>query len=99
VGLPLKSPRVVYNLACFYSLAVGDGTEHDEEYLETAFEYLRQSISRSPPRERRGLLEHAEVDRDLDVLWQARPADIHELRRLIPGEELPPETNSTHQSP
>jgi hypothetical protein len=92
VGLPLKSPRVVYNLACYYSLAVANGTGPDEEYLDIAFEYLRQSISRSPPRERRGLLEHANVDRDLDALRQARSEEINELQGLIPGEEVPPET-------
>jgi len=91
----LKSPRVVYNLACYYTLAVVD-TEpgYKKEYMEIAAEYLRQSISRSAPRERRGLLEHAEKDKDLVVLRQAFPSLINKLWQLIPGHDAPPNAQS-----
>jgi hypothetical protein len=82
--LPHKSPRVVYNLACYYSLASETDTEHRHAHLELAFEYLRQSISRTPPLERRGLLEHARDDPDLVAVIQAYPGRFQELCQLIP---------------
>lgn len=87
--LPLKSPRVVYNLACYYNLAATRNVEGEEQagYLERAFELLHQSISRTPPLERRGLVERAETDPDLETLRHACSYSdkFAELRRLIPG--------------
>jgi hypothetical protein len=82
----LKSPRVVYNLACYYTLAVDKEPVNRKEYLEIAAEYLRQSISRSPPRERRGLLDHAECDTDLTLLHEEKPDLLAKLKKLIPKE-------------
>lgn len=86
-ALPLISPCVLYNVACYYSIAARDDAEHKHAYVKIAFEYLRQSISCSPPLKRRGLLEHAGVDPYLYALGQARRADIALLRHLIPFEE------------
>jgi len=86
----LKSPRVVYNLACYYALAVDKEPSYKKEYLQIAAEYLRQSISRSAPRERRGLLKHAKKDKDLVALLQACPTLIGTLWELIPDHDAPP---------
>jgi hypothetical protein len=85
-----KSPRVVYNLACIYSIAASTAAVHRREYLRLASEYLRQSISRTPPLERRGLLEHARVDPDLRALRRGRRRDFRRLWRLIPREDQEP---------
>lgn len=83
--VPLKSPRVAYNLACHYSVAArGDG-KHKKAYRRIALEYLRQCISRSPPLERRGLLRYAQADRDLHEVRQAHDREIRRLWRLVPG--------------
>jgi hypothetical protein len=57
--IPLISPRVVYNLACVYGVAAQRVEAADPRrctYLDIAFEYLRKSISRTPPLERKGLM-------------------------------------------
>jgi tetratricopeptide (TPR) repeat protein len=70
--LPFKSPRVVYNLACCYCIAAGENPTSSDTYLDIALEYLRESVSRIAPPERRGLLEHAKKDWDLALLCEAR---------------------------
>jgi hypothetical protein len=84
--LSRKSPRVVYNLACYYSLAASRAPAEDEDgekCLTIAAEYLRQSIMRSPPRERRGLLRYAERDLDLEALREHRHDCLDELREQV----------------
>lgn len=88
--LEFKSPRVVYNLACVYSIAANTDSERREAYLDRASEYLRQSIARTPPRERLALLRHARVDPDMDALVRARESAVDELQELIPKEAEPP---------
>jgi len=79
--LPRKSPRVIYNVACYYSLAASRAPQDQarEKCVTIAAEYLRQSIMRSPPRERRGLLTYAEGDVDLEALRKYRPDCLDEL--------------------
>lgn len=92
-GLPLKSPRVVYNLACWFGreAARGKVSEDDaaEAYCDKAFELLRQSISRTPPLERRALLSHAELDSDLQCVRGERGIEIAGLWRLVPADDEP----------
>ncbi len=86
--LPNKSPRVLYNLCCWYGReARGADDAKAGEYLGEAFELLRQSISRTPPLERRALLSHAELDRDLTEVRHEHSAQIAGLWRLVPTEE------------
>jgi tetratricopeptide (TPR) repeat protein len=80
---PLKSSRVIYNLACYYGLAATPPDEASREtYLDIAAECLRQSIVRSPPLERPGLLDYAKRDSDLTVLREERRSNIEELWQL-----------------
>ncbi len=86
--LPNKSPRVLYNLCCWYAREARNAEDAKvDEYLGEAFELLRQSISRTPPLERRSLLSHAELDRDLNELRPKYSAEIAGLWRLVPTEE------------
>lgn len=86
-GLPNRSPRVLYNLACWYAReAHVHSRAPAKAYIGEAFELLRQSISRTPPLERRSLLSHAELDRDLEKLRRKRGADVAGLWRLVPTE-------------
>jgi hypothetical protein len=81
-----KSPRVVYNLACYYAIAAAKAQGHDRgEYVRCACERLRQSISRTPPLERRGLLTRAEQDPDLAVLHEEEPPPFEDLWKLVPA--------------
>lgn len=81
-----KAPRVDYNLACFYSVASVDprNAARREELLSDAYEYFRRSIHRTAVLERRGLLDHAGRDPDLDPMRQRYPGKIHELRKISP---------------
>jgi tetratricopeptide (TPR) repeat protein len=85
--LPRKSPRVIYNVACYYSLAAlrAPGDEARKKCVTIAAEYLRQSIMRSPPRERRGLLRYAKGDIDLEPLHKYRPDCLDELNDQVQG--------------
>jgi tetratricopeptide (TPR) repeat protein len=86
--IPNKSPRVLYNLCCWYSReARARKKVQRDKYSDEAFELLRQSISRTPPLERRSLLSHAELDRDLYAVRETHKADIAGLWRLVPTEE------------
>lgn len=98
---PHKGPRVVYNLACYYAVAaekadtdatLGEDAQTrapQEAYLWIAAEYLRQSIARSPPLERRGLLEFAERDYDLESLRELSGMKLHRLWDMVPPDERP----------
>lgn len=85
----LMSPRVAYNLACWSGRQAARDKSRAEAYVTEAFELLRQSISRTPPLERRALLTYAELDRDLRQLRQKRGADVARLWRLVPNDEAP----------
>jgi hypothetical protein len=87
--LQFKSPRVVYNLACWSGRQADRDKSRAERYINEAFELLRQSISRTPPLERRALLSYAELDRDLRQLRHTRGADVASLWRLVPNDEAP----------
>ncbi len=92
--LPDKSPRVDYNLACTYSLAAGEQRDRREEHLDRGIEFLRRTISRMPPLERRGLMEYAQIDSDLRALREERGGQFLELRKLVPPLEerrVPPQ--------
>jgi hypothetical protein len=92
--LEVKSPRVVYNLACYYSAAASPEADFRNGYLDQASEYLRQSIARTPPLERRSLLKRALVDPDLGNLRNSRPDAVDGLWPLIPDGEQDP-----HEAP
>lgn len=89
--LPFKSARVVYNLACWSEReAARENVPHPNrarDYRYEAFELLRQSISRTPPLERRALLSYAEIDEDLRGLRRTYGAEIARLWRLVPTDE------------
>ena len=87
--LQFKSPRVVYNLASWSGRQAGRDKSRAEGYINEAFELLRQSISRTPPLERRALLTYAELDRDLRHVRHARGADVARLWGLVPNDEAP----------
>jgi hypothetical protein len=83
-----KSARVVYNLACYYSLAANNWPDRKDEYLTVAMEYLRQSIVRCPPLERRALLEHARRDNDLQALRKSEFSEkVNHLWEFVPRNE------------
>jgi tetratricopeptide (TPR) repeat protein len=90
-ALPLKSPRVEYNLACYWALASlhEPNIDRQQEQLDGAFEWLRRSISRSPQLERRGLLDHARADQDLRALYQPGVANVEGLEDLDPRRPPP----------
>lgn len=92
-GLPLKSPRVVYNLACWFGREATRGKIGEDDagdaYCDKAFELLRQSISRTPPLERRALLSHAELDSDLQSVRGKHSTEIAGLWRLVPADDEP----------
>jgi hypothetical protein len=87
--LPFKSPRVVYNLSCWFGreAASGGHLEGEVGYQAEALELLRESISRTPPLERRSLLSYAELDSDLEELRHAYGAKIAKLWRLVPSDD------------
>jgi tetratricopeptide (TPR) repeat protein len=86
--LPFKNPRVVYNLACWFGREAGsESGKAASSYREKAFELLRQSISRTPPLERRALLSHAELDSDLESVRRAHGRAIAGLWRLVPADD------------
>jgi tetratricopeptide (TPR) repeat protein len=84
-AVPLKSPRVVYNLACFYSIN-SDRADDGGRMLKRALDLLRESLSRTPPMERRGLFERAQRDPDLEALRDAYGFQVESLRRLVPDQ-------------
>jgi tetratricopeptide (TPR) repeat protein len=93
-GIPLKSPRVVYNLACWFGREAARAKAGEDAadlaaaaYCDKAFELLRQSISRTPPLERRALLCHAELDSDLACVRRKHGPEIAGLWRLVPTDE------------
>lgn len=96
-ALPVVSPRVEYNLACFHSrLAEGESDAHRcSQQLDVAFNYLRRSLSRTPPLERSGLLDYAYDDEDLQALRRKRFQDMQRLEDLLP----PGATTRFHQKP
>jgi hypothetical protein len=87
--LPFKSPRVVYNLGCWFGREAASGGYLAGQacYQAEALELLRVSISRTPPLERRSLLSYAELDPDLKELRHAHGAEIAKLWRLVPSDE------------
>lgn len=81
-----KSPQVVYNLACHYSLAAETHSEEPtaSQYLELALEYLREAVSRISAAERRGMVARVKTDPDLRKLRDTRRRELRKLDDLVP---------------
>lgn len=89
---PVLSPRVEYNVACYYSRTAQAAAA---DQLEEALNFLRRSISRTAPLERRGLYEYALRDPDLQALRDQRRADVWRLRDLVPPRKAQPSSGLT----
>lgn len=98
--LPIVSPRVEYNLACFHGRIARDLRQASRprrlantrarrlalanEELNTSMEYLRRSICRLPALERDGLFQYAQLDPDLRLLREMRAQELKDLERFVP---------------